>query len=131
MIDNYAECQALENSCKRKPVDEIISIRQQLVPRFNEMRSFAVERLQELSEKNALAKAFNYFIDNFDGLTYFINDAETPLENNQSEQLLRSAVIGRKSWCGMHSRRGAATASILLTLIESCKLIGLNPRDYY
>jgi transposase len=67
----------------------------------------------------------------YEGLTYFIKDAETPLENNQSERLLRSAVIGRKTWYGTHSRRGALTASIHLTLIESCKMIGPNPRTYY
>lgn len=131
MIDMYAECQAIENSSKGKAFDEILSIRQRLIPLFNKMRSFAIERVQELSDRSMLAKAFNYFIDNFEGLTYFISDADTPLENNQSERLLRSAVIGRKTWYGTHSRRGALTASIHLTLIESCKMIGLNPRTYY
>lgn len=131
MIDRYAECQAIENSCKGKPLGEIASTRQHLLPCFNEMKSFAIERLQELSTKSMLAKAFNYFIDNFEGLTYFIGDPETPMENNQSERLLRSAVIGRKTWYGTHSRRGAMTASIHLTLIESCKMVGLNPRTYY
>lgn len=131
MIDRYEACQAIENSCKGKGLNEVTCTRQQLIPIFNEMKSFAIDQLQGMSVKSALARAFNYFIDNFEGLTYFIGDAETPLENNQSERLLRSAVISRKTWYGTHSRRGAMTASIHLTLIESCKMIGLNPRAYY
>jgi transposase len=131
MIDKYAECQAIENSSKGKAPVDVISIRQQLVHHFEDMKAYAEDQLSQFSDKSDMVKACNYFLGNFKGLTYFINDAETPLENNQSERLLRSSVVGRKTWYGTHSRRGARTASIHLTLIENCKLIGLNPRIYY
>lgn len=43
---------------------------------------------------------------------------------------MRNPVIGRKTWYGTHSRRGAETAAILFTVIESCKLNRINPREY-
>jgi hypothetical protein len=52
MIDMYAECQAIENSSKGKAFHEILSIRQRLTPLFNKMKSFAIERVLELSEKS-------------------------------------------------------------------------------
>jgi transposase len=131
MIDKYAACQKIENETKTKAAHEVLSIRQLLTPHFDEMKAFALDEREKVSEKSTLAKAYNYFIDNFDGLTYFVNDADTPMDNNQSERLLRSAVIGRKTWYGTHSKRGAKTAGIHQTLIESCKLIDLNPRIYY
>ena len=98
MIDMYAECQKIENQAKGKPKEDVVSIRQALVPLFKKMKDFSELQRDQLSEKSTLGQAFGYFVNNYEGLTYFINDAETPLENNQSERLLRSAVIGRKTW---------------------------------
>ena len=36
-----------------------------------------------------------------------------------------------KTWYGTHSKRGAETASIILTLVETCKLNKVNPREYF
>ena len=44
---------------------------------------------------------------------------------------MRSPVIGKKTWYGTHSKRGAKTSSILFSLVESCKLNKVNPRDYF
>lgn len=40
-------------------------------------------------------------------------------------------MIGRKTWYGTHSKQGAETAAILFSLVESCKLNQLNPREYF
>jgi hypothetical protein len=72
----------------------------------------------------------NYFLENYDGLTRFLENPELPIDNNPQERLLRNPVIGRKTWYGTHSRRGAETAAILFSLVESCKLNQVNPREY-
>jgi transposase len=38
--------------------------------------------------------------------------------------------VGQKTWYGTHSEQGAKTAAILFSIIETCKLNGLNPRVY-
>ena len=40
-------------------------------------------------------------------------------------------MVGRKTWYGTHSKRGAETAAILFSLVESCKLNQINPREYF
>ena len=50
--------------------------------------------------------------------------------NNLQERLLRNPVIGRKTWYGTHSKRGAQTTAVLFSIMESCKLNGVNPRSY-
>ena len=69
--------------------------------------------------------------ENYEGLTRFLDNHLVPIDNNLSERLLRSPVVGRKTWYGTHSRRAAETAGVHFSIIESCKLIGLNPRDFY
>ena len=66
----------------------------------------------------------------------FSSDYQTPLkygdsDNNAQERLLRSPVVGRKTWYGTHSERGAKTAAVLFTLVETCKLNQVNPREYF
>ena len=82
------------------------------------------------SDKSAMGKAMNYFLKNYDGFTRFTSNPELPIDNNPAERLLRSPVIGRKTWYGTHSKRGAETAAILFSIMESCKLNQVNPREY-
>ena len=83
-----------------------------------------------VSNKSSLAKALIYFIKNFDGLVRFTTQSTLPIDNNSQERELRSPVIGRKTWYGTHSKRGAKTMSILFSVVQSCKLCDVNPRQY-
>ena len=82
-------------------------------------------------EQSKYGKALRYYLENYDGLTLFLTDAEVPIDNNSQERLLRNHVVGRKTWYGTHSVRGAETAAILFSIVESCKLNHVNPREYF
>ena len=94
------------------------------------MKKKALEELAGYPEQSKYGKALNYFLANYDGLTLFMDDPEVPIDNNSQERLLRNHVVGRKTWYGTHSERGALTAAILFTLVETCKLNHVNPREY-
>jgi transposase len=83
------------------------------------------------SSKSSLTKAINYLLNNFEALTYFLSHEDLPIDNNSQERLMRSPVVGRKTWYGTHSKRGAETNAVLFSLVESCKLNKMNPRDYF
>lgn len=83
------------------------------------------------SNKSSIVKAIDYLSKNFNELTYFLKHEEIPIDNNSQERLMRNPVIGRKTWYGTHSKRGAETNAILFSLVESCKLNKVNPRDYF
>ena len=97
---------------------------------FIEMHQEGTSLLDTISSKSGEAQAINYFIKNFDGLTRFLEHENLPIDNNHQERLLRRSVVGRKTWYGTHSRRGADTAAKLMTIVESCHLNNLNPREY-
>jgi transposase len=83
------------------------------------------------SSKSSIVKAIDYFIKNFEELTYYLKHEELPIDNNSQERLMRSPVIGRKTWYGTHSKRGAETNAVLFSLVESCKINKVNPRSYF
>lgn len=95
----------------------------------------AMKRKAERLQKNypmthGFYKAMNYFLSNYESFTVFLTDDRLPIDNNSQERLLRSPVVGRKTWYGTHSLEGGKTAAAMFTIVESCKLNKVNPRTY-
>lgn len=130
-LDHYHEIYQLNSAAKGKSPPEVLEIRSQMKSRFEEMKKRALEEFPRYPGKNHYRKALGYFLDNYQGLTLFLEDPEVPIDNNSQERLLRSHVVGRKTWYGTHSKRGAQTAAILFSLVETCKLNQVNPRKYF
>ena len=130
-LDHYHEIYQLESCAKGQPPPRILELRAQMKPHFEAMKKKALGELASYPEQSKYGKALKYFLANYDGLTLFLTDPEVPIDNNSQERLLRSHVVGRKTWYGTHSARGALTAAILFTLVETCKLNHVNPREYF
>jgi len=129
-IKIYGKIYRLEKIAKRWP-DKKERIRRLMEPLFEEMKAKAMQEYGAYSSKSSLGKAMTYFLKNYKELTLFILVPELPIDNNMQESQLRNPVVGRKTWYGTHSKRGAKTAAILFTLVESCKLNKVNPREYF
>jgi len=128
-IEQYKEIYRLESLGREKP-DKMSESRGKMEPYFKIMKDHALLTLSEYSAKSSIYKAANYFLKNFEGLTRFQKTNNLPIDNNPQERLMRSPVIGRKTWYGTHSKRGAKTAAVLFSIVESCKLNKVNPRKY-
>lgn len=129
-IDLYKKIYYLEGQAKEKPPDEVIALRSQMTPLFEKLKSLCELNADRYSSKSTLVGAMNYFVKNYDALTRFLKNPDLPIDNNPQERLLRNPVIGRKTWYGTQTERGAKTNAILFTLVESCKLNKINPREY-
>ena len=127
----YKRIYNLEKKAKGKPPDKILEYRSRMAPLFAAMKKKALGTIGGYSSKSAMGKALSYFLKNYCELTLFLSNPDLPIDNNSQESLLRNPVVGRKTWYGTHSERGAQTAAILFTLVESCKLVGVNPREYF
>lgn len=76
------------------------------------------------------AKGVRYLKNQWRPLTLFLDDPEIPLTNNEAERAVRGPVRGRKVHHGSHSERGARVAALLYSLMETCRLLGVNPTDW-
>jgi transposase len=130
-IEIYQKIYRLEKIAQKRPLNRILRVRKYMPSLFEKMRNLGVSFKDTVSSKSLLAKAINYLEKNFIELTRFIMDPEAPIDNNPQERQLRNPVIGRKTWYGTHSRQGAETNAVLFTLVQSCKLCKVNPRQYF
>jgi transposase len=110
---------------------ELAIRRKKMLLYFKAMKLKAQNDKDYFSTKSDMYNSSNYFLKNYIGLTLFIENLDVPIDNNLSERSLRCPVIGRKTWLGTHSKRGAETMAIMFSLVESCKLNRINPREYF
>lgn len=128
--NQYKKIYRLEGIAQKYP-DKKSDIRLRLRKYFEKIKNKCIADAGGYSDKSSLGKAISYFLKNYIGFTRFIDNLELPIDNNPAERLLRSPVVGRKTWYGTHSKRGADTSAVLFSLVESCKLNNVNPREYF
>lgn len=131
MLQQYKAIYHLNSLSKDKPLETVQELRSQMKPYFEAMKLSAEKWIDGFSSKSGISKALNYFLKNYEGLTYCLEHPRVPLDNNAAERAIRSPVVGRKTWYGTHSRAGALAAARHFRLVESCKMNGINPRAYY
>lgn len=131
MIEQYRAIYQIEETARHDDHGQILVHRAGMRPYFETMKSYAENHIEAFSSKSGISKALNYFLKNYEGLTLFLDRPLVPIDNNASERLLRGPVVGRKTWYGTHSKTGAEAMAIHFSLVEACKLNGINPRTYY
>lgn len=111
--------------------DDQLVLRQKMLPLFNSLKKNCEKDLPKTMVGSSLKKAMSYFLNHYDGLTLCTANSQVPLDNNHSEREIRSPVVGRKTWYGTHSKRGSETTAVHFSIIGSCKVNNINPRNYY
>lgn len=77
-----------------------------------------------------MAKALVYGRKRWTALTRYIDDGCAEIDNNIAERSIRSIAIGRKNWLFAGSKAGGERAAAIYSVIETCKLNGVEPQAY-
>jgi transposase len=99
-------------------------------PLVAELKTWVRERRQDVEPKCPLGKALSYIHKQWDRLTRFLYDPVMELTNNDVERGLRTWVLDRKTWMFCGHDRSARRAADALTIITTCKNLGIDPRSY-
>ena len=94
------------------------------------LHAWATEERRHTLPGGGLGKALRYMLDLWPALTVFADDAQVPIDNNPVERGLRGVVLGRKNHYGSRSKRGTEVAALFYSLVETCKLVGVDPKAY-
>ena len=82
------------------------------------------------SDKESIEDARKYLVNQSDCLEVFLQHGDIPIHNNTCERSIRQIAIGRRNWLFAGSERGGEAAAIVYSLIESCRLIKVDPVVY-
>lgn len=80
--------------------------------------------------KSKLGGALGYLLGLTPYLKNYTKHSNARLDNNVAERAVRPLAVGRKNWMFVGSHRGGRATAILLSLIQTCRGLGVNPREY-
>jgi transposase len=80
--------------------------------------------------RSPIGEAIAYSRSNWVALTRYLEAPYLSIDNNATENAIRPIALGRKNWLHLGSDRGGKTAATLLSLVQSCKLLGNEPFAY-
>ena len=112
------------------PAERVTARRRDIAPLVNELIEWMKRERAKLSRHNEVAKAMDYMLKRIDVFTRFLDDGRICLSNNAAERVLRAIALGRKSWLFAGSDRGGERAAVMLTLIHTAKLNGVDPQAW-
>jgi transposase len=80
--------------------------------------------------KSKYREALYYIYGLIPYLKNYLNRPYARMDNNIAERALRSLTIGRKNWLFVGSEDGGMASAVLLSLVQTCRRLGINPREY-
>ncbi len=85
---------------------------------------------QAVLKESSIGAAIRYPLKYWTWLTRFLEDPQIPLDNNATERAFRGPVVGRKNHYGSKSAKGTEVAAVFYSLLETAKLVGVDPTRY-
>lgn len=112
-------------------LDQLKILRDEKSVVFFEQLDLVITSLEGGYLKDSLiGKAIEYYLARKDRLKLFLKNINIPIDNNMAERMQRSPVMGRKNYLHFKSINGADVGMLFYSIIESCKLNGLQSRPY-
>ena len=85
---------------------------------------------KEAEPNSSLGQAFSYMMEHWKPLTLFLRVPGAPLDNNMCEQVLKRAILHRKNSLFYRTQNGADVGDMLMSIIHTCDLAGVNAFEY-
>jgi transposase len=86
--------------------------------------------LERLLPKSDLAEAIGYLRNNWDALLLYTSDGRLPIDNNETEHLMKQIATGRKNWLFIGSLAAGHRAANLMTIISTAARNDLDVWSY-
>ncbi|MGD9925730.1 MAG: IS66 family transposase [Pseudorhodoplanes sp.] len=130
-LKRIAELYAVETEIRGHSADERRAIRQEKSrPVLDELEPWLRIKLGLISQKTKLAEAIRYALSRWEGLTRFLDDGRIEIDSNVVERSIRPIALNRKNALFAGSDRGGEHWAVIASLIETCKLCGVEPQTY-
>lgn len=130
-LARIARLYAVESDIRGKSADERRAIRQERSrPLLNELEVWLHAKLELISQKTKLAEHIRYALSHWNGLTRFVDDGRIEIDSNVVERSIRPLTLNRKNALFAGSDGGGEHWAIIASLVETCKLNGIDPQHY-
>lgn len=121
----------IDGACKTMPLAERTETRASRSRPILQMLDHWVDKHRDQVEpRGSLSAAIGYYENQRVALHRFLDDGRISIHNNLAEQQLRNLGQGRHNWTFFANENGLRWYTTFRSLIASCYLHQLNPREY-
>jgi transposase len=128
----YRQLYDVEDQARGRSSEEVLELRQQLsVPIMSRLRAWLdSDAARRVLPKSPLGEALRYLNNQWDALSVFLGDGRVPIDNNETEQLMKQVATGRKNWLFVGSVEAGYRAAILMTIVSTAHRYHLDIWQY-
>ena len=99
-------------------------------PLVAELHAWFAAGMAKLPARSPTAEAICYALNHWGGLCQFLDDGRIEIDNNSVERAMRPIALSRKNALFAGSDEGGENWAAVASLIETCKLNGVDPQRY-
>ena len=126
-----AQLYGLEKQIRGQCADQRLKARQTSAqPVIDKLKAWLATNRARTSNKTPIGQALAYIAKYWDGLCLFLTDGRIEVDNNTVERTIRPIALNRKNSLFAGHDEGAKNWAMIASLIETCKLNGVNPHSY-
>jgi transposase len=116
----------------RSPEERLRIRLEKEVPVIDELTAAIKAKLIDgkILPKSKFKEALGYYCSLIPYLKNYTLYPFARLDNNVAERTIRPLAIGRKNWLFVGSEEGGESASIIYSLVQTCRAFKINPRVY-
>ncbi len=130
-LRRIAELYAIEADIRGRGAEARAAARQdRSSPLVEDLKAWLETQLAKLPGRSPAAGIIRYAMSHWNGLIVFLADGRVELDTNPVERAMRPIALNRKNALFAGSNEGAHHWAVLATLVENCKLHGVNPTAY-
>lgn len=117
----YRQLYDIEDRARGQSPEEVLALRRAWsVPIMAQMRAWLEsDAAKRVLPKSPLGQALGYLKNQWAALTVFLGDGRVPIDNNETEQLMKQVATGRKNWLFIGSVEAGYRAAILMTIVST------------
>ena len=114
----------------QSPIKRLATRQEYSAPKITAFETWLQTHRTRLSTKSPLGEALKYVAKHWDGLCLFLSDGRIEMDSNTVERTIRPIALNRKNALFAGHDAGAQNWAVIASLVETCKLNGVDPQAW-
>jgi transposase len=121
LLSMFGQLYDIEDRAKTLTPEDRLALRHaESRPIWEQMREYlASEAIATVMPKELFGQALTYLRNQFEHMLVYLDDGLMPIDNNETEQLMKQVALGRKNWMFIGSVAAGYRAADLMSLVSS------------
>jgi transposase len=130
-LQRWARIYHVEGHLAKLSCEQRLEGRQRLSrPLWQELQVWLRLERVRVPDGSRIAQAIDYSLQHWAALTAHLSDGAVPIDNNLVERQIKPWKLGAKNWLFVGSELSGQRAAMVMSLVQSAKLTGIDPWAY-